>query len=152
MPSPLLIPTACHSCNRAWLAPPPFEQTSTCPVCHGPADVVPGECYRAEDIPLFEKIERSVHEAQLSEQSSYQLWVMLSNASERWRRPEDLMLPVITTIPTLRGVVVEMGSDRAQIARAVGMSLAAVATQLRSFEARRRSSGGARVVSEQALE
>lgn len=140
MSSILFIPTACHTCNRTWLAPSTFE-LPVCPSCHGEAHVVPGECYRAEDVPLFEQIERVVFAAQLSEQSSYRLWAMLSNVTERWRRPDRLLLPVVDAIPSLQFLITEFGADRTQLARAVGMSLAAVTTQLHAAEARRQSCG-----------
>ena len=102
--------------------------------------MVPGESYRAEDVPLFEKIERAVSAAQLSEQSSYRLWATLSDVTERWRRPDHLLLPLIEAIPALKFLIDEFAADRTQLARAVGMSLAAVTTQLRAAEALRQKS------------
>jgi len=133
-----LIPTACYSCNRTWLAPPTFELPAVCPFCHGQAEVVPGESYRVEDRALFELIERALFEAQLTEQSSYRLWATLSDVSERWRRPDRLLLPMIDAIPALKFLIDDFAAERAHLARAVGMSLAAVTTQLRTFEAHRR--------------
>jgi hypothetical protein len=148
MPLALLIPTACLACNRTWLARPAFEANAVCPYCHGQADVTPGECYREDDVALFAQIESAVFAQQLSETESYRLWVQLSNASERWRKPDALLLPVIEAIPALGLLMIELGTDRAQLARVVGMSLAAITTQLRTFEARRRSSGLPRAVQE----
>jgi hypothetical protein len=139
--SSLLIPTGCLPCSRTWLAPPAFELPAVCPSCHGQGNVVPGECYRADDVPLFEAIERAVFAAQLSEQASYQVWALLSNVSERWRRPDLLLLPVVEAIPPLQFLIEEFAADRTQLARAVGMGLAAVTTQLRAAEARRQQCG-----------
>jgi len=132
----LFIPTACHPCKRTWLASPTFDVAAVCPSCHGQAAVVPGECYRAEDVPLFEEIERAVFAAQLSEQSSYRLWVTLSNVAERWRTPDLLLLPVVEAIPSLRFLIDHSAADRTQLARVVGMTLAVVTTQLRAGEER----------------
>src|SRR5690349_11048666 len=129
MSSTLLVPTACHLCSKTWLAPPPKELPPVCHSCHGQAEVVPGECYRPEDVALFERIERAVYAAQLSEPSSYRLWVVLSNASERWRKPDDLLQPLVDTIPALKFLIDELARDRAQLARCIGMSLAVVATR-----------------------
>lgn len=138
-----LIPTACHTCSRTWLALPRFELPVVCPSCHGQAEVVPGESYRAEDIPLFEKIERALFDAQLPEPYTYRLWATLSDVSERWRRPDRVLLPLIDAVPALKFLIDDFAADRAQLARAVGMSLAAITTQLRSFEADRHATGAA---------
>ena len=141
MSSTSLIPTACLACRRTWLAPPTFELPAVCPSCHGHADVIPGESYRAEDVRLFEKIERHVSAAQLSQPSSTSLWATLSDVTERWRRPDRLLLPLIEAIPELKFLIDEFAMDRTQLALAVGMSLAAVTTQLRAIEAQRQKSG-----------
>jgi hypothetical protein len=133
-----LVPTACHVCNRAWLAHRTLE-LPVCRFCHGQAAVVPGECYRSDDVRLFEDIERAVFLSQLSEQSSYRLWVVLSNVSERWRCPDALLVPVVAAVPSLQFLFDDFGTDRTQLSQAVGMILAAVTTQLRTFEAARRS-------------
>lgn len=143
MPPISLIPTACPACSRTWLAPPSFELPVVCHSCRGQAEVVPGESYRAEDIPLFEKIERALFDAQLGEQACYRLWATLSDVSERWRRPDRLLLPLIEAVPALGFLIDEFAADRSQLARAVGMSLAAITTQLRKFEAHRHAPGAA---------
>lgn len=149
----MLIPTACHRCGKTWLASPVLDARPVCDACHGPVSVVPGECYRAEDRPLFEKIESAVIAARLSESASYRLWGVLSNASERWRRPESLLLPVIDAVPALQFLIDELAADRAQLARAVGMCLATITTQLRTSEEWRLSFGPvARVVPERRPE
>jgi hypothetical protein len=111
-----------------------------CPSCHGAAAAVPGECYRADDVPVFEKLERAVVAARLSEPTNYRLWVLLSQVSERWRQPETLLRPVIESIPALQFLEDDFAADRMQMARAVGMCLAAITSQLRSAEARRQAS------------
>ncbi len=151
MASVLLVPIACHHCG-IWLAPPPLELSAACVSCQGAAEVVPGECYRPDDIPLFEKIQRAVRGAQLSEPSTYRIWVLLSNASERWHRPQDLLGPVVAAIPALRAIQEDLGAERAQLAHMVGMSLAVITAQLRAFDARRRSSGVLRAVLERPLD
>ena len=142
--SSLFIPIACHACSRTWLAPPTFEMGAVCPSCHAQADVVPGECYRADDLLLFERIERAVFAAQLTEQSSYRLWATLSNVSKRWRRPDQLLDPVVDAIPSLHFLTDEFAGDRTQLSRAVGMCLAAVTTHLRTTEGRRQCVAPAR--------
>lgn len=139
--SPLFIPTACLTCDRTWLAP--FELSGVCPSCHGSAEVVPGECYREEDRLLFEKIERAVFRAQLTEQTSYRVWATLSNVSERWRRPDQLLSAVAEAVPSLGFLVDEFAADRTQLSKAIGMSLATVTIHLRTIEARRHGSSQA---------
>ena len=136
--SPLFIPTACLACDRTWLAP--FELRGVCPSCHGSAEVVPGECYREEDRLLFERIERAVFRAQLTEQTSYRVWATLSNVYVRCRRPEQLLTAVVDAVPSLGFLVDEFAADRTQLSKTIGMSLATVTTHLRAIEARRHGS------------
>ena len=136
MPSDLFLPTACDSCNRTWLAPPELEQVATCPFCKEPAEVVPGESYRAEDDALFERIEGAVLAAHLPELASQRLWATLSNVSERGRRPDLLLLPVVEAMPALQFVQEAFAEDRAQLAHAVGMILVVITSHLRAIEAR----------------
>ena len=94
---------------------------------------------------LFERVEAAIFAAQPSEQVSHRLWVTLSNVAERWRRPELLLLPLIEAIPSLQFVSETFAGDRTQLARVVGMSLVAITTRLRTFEAQ--SPAGAGVAS-----
>jgi hypothetical protein len=137
MSSALHLPTACDRCDRVWLAEPRFDHTATCPFCNGPAEIVPGESYRAEDVALFEKIASAVHCEQLSGVASHRLWAILSNVSERAGRPELLLLPVVDAIPALQFVQEEFVRDRAALAQAAGMILACLTAHLRALEARR---------------
>jgi hypothetical protein len=139
----LYLPTACEKCDRTWLAPPACEEPTTCRFCNGPAHIVPGECYRADDVPFFERIESAVHGAHVSEHVSNRLWATLSNVSERWRRPDVLLLPVMDAVPALRFLLNTFPQDRTQLARAVGMVLATITTHLRTLEARQSSSSSA---------
>jgi hypothetical protein len=136
MPPALYFPTACDNCDRAWLAAASPEQTPICPFCGGAAEVVPGESYRAEDSALFEKLERVVHDQQLARLRSHQLWTILSNVSERGRRPELLLVPVVDAIPTLQFVQEAFARDRARLAQAAGMILVTINAHLRALEAR----------------
>lgn len=138
MASPVFIPTACLTCDRTWLAP--FELSGVCPSCHGLAEVVPGECYREEDRLLFEKIERAVFRAQLTERTSYRIWAMLSNVSQRWRRPDQLLNAVVDAVPSLGFLIDDFAADRAQLSKAIGISLATITIHLRTIEARRHGS------------
>ncbi|HKY34883.1 MAG TPA: hypothetical protein VJN18_02985 [Polyangiaceae bacterium] len=117
-----------------------LQQKATCPFCHGPADVVPGESYKAEDVGLFDTIESVIHAAQLPRLSSHRLWVVLSNVPERGRRPDLLLLPVVDAMPSLQFVQQDFIHDRAQQARAAGMILAALTAHLRALEARQSAS------------
>jgi hypothetical protein len=141
MPLTPYLPTACYACGRTWLAPATFELPSLCQSCHGPALVVPGESYRAEDVASFEKIESAISAQLPSEQVSHQLWVALSNVSERWRRPEDLVLVAIDAIPSLQFLIDASAEDRTQLARAIGMILAVLTTRLHSVAAPAESPG-----------
>jgi hypothetical protein len=134
--STLHLPTTCDSCDRTWLAPHDSAQVATCPACNEPAHVVPGETYRAEDVALFEKIESTMREADLAESTSRRLWAILSNVSDRGRRPELLLLPVVDTLPALHFVSDHLSEDRAQLARTLGMILVVVTAHLRVLEAR----------------
>jgi hypothetical protein len=140
MPSTPYLPTACSACNRTWLAPPVLGRLATCQFCQGPADVVPGESYRADDIPLFDKIEGAIFAAQPAEQLSQRLWVTLSNVEERSRRPELLVLAVVHAIPGLHFLIEAFANDKAQLARAIGIILVVLNARLRNFEGRLRTS------------
>jgi hypothetical protein len=129
------LPTACDACDQAWLAQARFDQIATCPSCHGTAAIVPGESYEAEDVALFARIAGIVHGEQLSSLASHRLWAVLSNVSERARRPELLLLTVFDAIPALRFVQDTSVRDRAQLALAAGMILAAITAHLRALEA-----------------
>jgi len=100
--------------------------------------VVPGEAYRADGIPLFDKIESAIFAAQPPEQISQRLWVNLSNVSERSRRPEILVLAVVDAIPGLRFLIDAFANDRAQLGRSVGIILVVLHARLRTFEGRLR--------------
>ena len=128
------LPTACYECGRTWLAPPTFELPSMCQFCQGSAHVVPGESYRAEDIPLFERIESAISAEQPSEPLSHRLWVSLSNVSERWRRPEALVLVASDAVPGLQFLIEAFANDRTELARAIGMVVAVLAARLHSIE------------------
>jgi len=134
MPLTPYLPTACCICSRTWLAPPTFDLPSTCQFCQGAAQIVPGESYRADDIPLFDKIESAISAAHPSEQVSHRLWGTLSNVAERWRRPESLVVVAIDAIPRLRFLSEAFTDDRTQLARAIGMILAVLSARLRTFE------------------
>jgi hypothetical protein len=129
------LPLACDTCDRAWLAPARFDQIATCPFCDGSAEIIPGESYRAEDVALFARIAGVVHGQHLSSLASHRLWAVLSNVSERARRPELLLLPVFEAMPALRFVQDNFIRDRAQLAHAAGMILAAITAHLRALEA-----------------
>jgi hypothetical protein len=116
-----------------------FDRAATCQFCQRLAHVVPGESYRAEDIPLFDRIESAISAAQPSEELSRRLWVALSNVSQRSRRPEDLVLVVVDAIPGLQFLIDAFAKDRAQLGRGVGMILAVLTTHLCTFEGRVRS-------------
>ena len=133
------LPTACDKCDRAWLAQLRYEQIATCPFCDCPAEIVPGESYRADDVALFERIASVVHGEQLSGLASHRLWAILSNVSERGRRPELLLLPVFEAMPALRFVQDTFIRDRAQLAQGAGMILAAITAHLRALEGRQPS-------------
>jgi hypothetical protein len=139
----LYLPTACDRCDRTWLATPAFEEPTTCQFCEGPAHILPGESYRADDVLFFERIERAMHGAHVPEHVSNRLWATLSNVSERWRRPDVLLLPVVDAVPALKFLYDTLPQDRTQLARAVGMVLATITTHLRNLEARRSSSATA---------
>jgi hypothetical protein len=128
------VPTACNVCNRTWLAAPFFERASTCQFCQGPAHVVPGESYRADDIPLFDRIESTISAAQPSEQVSRRLWVTLSDVSQRSLRPQDLLAAVVDELPGLQFLIDAFANDRAQLGRGVGMILAVLSVHLATFE------------------
>jgi hypothetical protein len=134
------LPTACDRCDRAWLARPDFDQIGTCPFCDGPADVVPGESYDEADVALFETIASIVHDEQLSRVASHRLWATLSNVSERGRRPDRLLLPVVAAIPALQFVQEAFVRQRTQLARAAGMTLVAITAHLRALESCHRDS------------
>ncbi|HXK19251.1 MAG TPA: hypothetical protein VNG33_15665 [Polyangiaceae bacterium] len=138
MPSDLYFPTACDSCDRTWLAPPGLEPGATCRFCSEPAQVVPGETYRAEDIGLFERIESAVYAAQLAQLPSQRLWATLSEVAERGRRPDLLLRPVINAMPALQFVQEAFVEDRTQLAHAVGMILVVITAHLRALEAHQR--------------
>lgn len=140
MSSALFIPTACLTCDRTWLASTPSELNGVCPSCHGRAEVVPGECYREEDCLLFEKVERAVFRAQLTEQTSYRVWATLSNVPERARRPKQLLNALVDTVPSLVFLIDELAADRTQLSKALGMTLTTVTVHLRTLEARRHGS------------
>ena len=135
MPTDLRLPTACDHCDRSWLAPP--EEAALCHFCDGPARVVPGESYRAEDVSLFERIERAVHAAQLSERASQQLCNALNSASERGRHPDLLLHPaVVSALPALRFIREVFADDPAQLARAVGVVLVVISAHLHALDSR----------------
>lgn len=136
MASTSYLPTACLACNRTWLAPPIFGRPATCQFCQGPAAVVPGESYRADDIPLFDKIESAIFAAQPPEQISQRLWDTLSNVSERSRRPEMLVRAVVDAIPGLQFLIDAFANDTAQLGRGVGIILVVLNARLRTIESR----------------
>jgi hypothetical protein len=136
MSTAMYLPITCDTCDKTWLAGLHSEQVATCSACHQPARVVPGETYRAEDVQLFEKIESAIRAAQLSEPASRRLWATLSNVSERARRPELLLLPMVDAVPALHFVSEEFSDNRAQLARVVGMILVVITAHLSVLEAR----------------
>jgi hypothetical protein len=101
--------------------------------------VVPGEVYRAEDKELFDRIASAVFASQPSERVCQRLWVLLSDVAERSRRPDMLLLKAIDEVPALQFLIESFADDRTQLARAIGMSLAATTTHVRAHEARRQS-------------
>ncbi len=134
MASSLHVPIACRSCDRAWLAPPTLQPPPECPRCHQPAEVVPGESYTAADTELFERIERVVHARQLGRGTAQQLWTTVGDVTTRTRRPELLLLTVVDAMPLLQFLQLELGRDRAQLARAVGMVQAVLTAHLRALQ------------------
>jgi hypothetical protein len=95
-----------------------------------------GDSYRAKDLALFDRIASVIHREQPSTLASYQLWAILSDASERRVRPHLLLLPVFDALPALRFVEDASIRDRAQLARGAGMILAVITAHLRALEAR----------------
>lgn len=118
------------------MAPASHEQPARCPFCNELGAIIPGESYQADDVVLFERIESIVHVRQLTRVTSHGLWATLSNVSERARRPDLLLLPVVDAMPALQFIQESFARDRAQLARAAGMILAAVTAHLRALEAR----------------
>lgn len=127
--SEMLVPAACDACERVWLAR--STGASTCPHCHGPARIVPGESYQPGDVPNFERIENAVRAARLPERVWTRLWATLSNVPERARRPEVLLLPVIDELPALQFLMQEGFRDRSRLTGAVGMLLVVISARLR---------------------
>jgi hypothetical protein len=141
MPSELQVPSACLSCDRAWLASA-LEQNARCPFCGGPAAVIPGESYQAEDAALFQRIERVLHNRRLSRLTSQGLWTILSNVSERGRRPNFLLLPVVDAVPGLQFIQDDFIRDRARLAQAAGMILVVITAHLHALESQGASATG----------
>ena len=135
MPPASHLPTACHACDRSWLAPLDLDHVAKCPSCGGVSVVVPGESYQADDVALFDRIERALREKQLSRLASHRLWAILSNVPERARRPDLLLFPIVDAMPALGFVQTELAQDRARLSHVAGMILVVIVAHLRALDA-----------------
>lgn len=131
--SDLYLPGACKSCHRMALLQVVAYQAGPCPHCGSTVRIAPGQVYRADDVPLFQRIESLVHATELSREDGGRVVDVLSDGVKRTRNPEHSLLKVIDVIPKLRFLLTGTPGDRMHLARAAGMILTIVASETRQF-------------------
>lgn len=123
-----LVPVACDNCERVWLRRPGH---AACLLCQSTASILPGERYNTSDVALFERVESIVQAAPLPERVWNRLLATLSDVSERSRRPEALLLPVVEELAALQFLQHDPFRERARSRSAVGMLRVLVSARLR---------------------
>ena len=121
----LYVPAMCKACGRIALIQA-VDGVAACPRCSSSVAVVPGEAYRAADVPLFKRIESIIHDSELSPEDGGRIVNALTDVTRRIRHPERCMLTVVKLIPSLSFLPESLANQRARLARAAGMVLAIV--------------------------
>jgi hypothetical protein len=111
---------------------------TTCRSCGGVASVLPGEAYREEDVPLFERIEVATRSVVVSRRQAGWIVQELTGITTRTERPEAVLLRVVDVVPSLHFLVPALQlfkpSERVPLVRASGMILSIFAARLRRLD------------------
>ena len=102
----------------------------TCELCGARASVVPGEAYAEQDLSLFEKLERVVYGAQLSDQDASNVTSMLSEVSDRTQAPQVVLARTLNVLPEL-SFLTSVANEPARLAHALGMLQPIIGTRFR---------------------
>src|SRR5260221_13553553 len=95
------VPISCDVCSRTSLVSVSGGGATSCPRCRGRAFVVPGEVYRAEDVPLFERLEAIIHAPPPDADEAAQLAASLRDAPARTQNPAPLRSPAPEVVTSL---------------------------------------------------
>lgn len=132
------LPVRCEFCSATYLGPVGPDQVPTCRSCGGAASVLPGEAYREDDVPLFERIEVATRSVAISRREAERIIAELTGITTRSERPEAVLLRVVDFLPTLHFLVPALQlfkpAERVPLLRAAGMILSIVTGRLRQLE------------------
>ena len=129
MPS-YYLPARCRWCGHALLTPGCTTVAVKCARCGGEIQVVPGEAYREEDFPLFDRIAAAVEASALPEKEVRYITIELCNVAARAAIPDKLLALVLETLPSLRFLRPGHSPEHEPLAHALGMLLAILTTHL----------------------
>src|SRR5690349_18728838 len=113
--SELYLPAACTECERITLIPAALG-VSACPRCSSPVVVVPGEAYRAADVPLFKRIESIIHASHLSLEDGGRIVNALTDVVRRVRHPENCLSITAEIVPSLQFLQDAFPNQRGRLA------------------------------------
>jgi hypothetical protein len=88
MMKPMYSAAVCSECQRASLVPDDDTDANFCARCGASNLSIPGAQFMQADVPVFEQLERIVHDAQLSPSEAALIAAELEGVSLRWERPE----------------------------------------------------------------
>lgn len=131
-----LIPTHCDSCLRAALVSADAIESGwmTCRECGGAARTLPGQSYGPEDAQLFDDLQATLREAQLTPLNAHQLAVELQ---DRQGVPGRGLKRLARLLPSLAILELIVSNEPISMRKAEGM----LATLLDVIAARRSHSG-----------
>lgn len=132
------LPVQCASCAATYLEAVGSQQVTSCRSCGGVASVLPGEAYREEDVPLFERIELATRSVVVSRRQAERIVAELAGITTRRERPEAVLLRVVDLLPCVHFLVPSLQllqtGERIPSGRAAGMLLSIFSARLRRLE------------------
>jgi hypothetical protein len=129
LPEPAYSAVICMQCQRTSLAADHDSESVSCATCGASTLRVPGATFIARDLPLFNQLERIVHNANLSKSEATLIAGDLESVGLRWE-PPDLVLRKIS--PRLDGLqfVYDPKQEYSRLLLVVGMLLTIVCARM----------------------
>lgn len=101
---PLFSAAVCSECQRASLVPDDDPEANACARCGGTNLAIPGAKFVQADVPIFEQLERIVHDARLSKSEATLIAGELESVGLRWEPPELVLQSLSQRLDGLQAV------------------------------------------------
>jgi hypothetical protein len=126
---PLYSAAVCCECQHAALVPDDEPEANFCARCGASNLTIPGAKFVQADVPVFEQLERIVHEAQLSKSEATLIAGELESVGLRWE-PPDLVLQHLSLRLTGLQAIYDPKQEYSRLLLLAGMLLTIVCARM----------------------